>query len=120
MRKAKLLFAVTVVPIALALVLAVLEAERPPDWQAELNQYAAYIRRVASRRTGVLEIDRARRPWAFSADMSIAVYGDSVHYRTDYGYTHTRRCEAVAVPAPRSVVRASGTTVRRHRIRPGG
>jgi hypothetical protein len=86
MRKVTMLGAVFLVPIAVAIALVAIESGRPPDWQSQVDKYTAYMDEVLSQPMKMLKAQRARRPWDFGAQMSRAVYGDSGHYQTDYGY----------------------------------
>jgi hypothetical protein len=61
----------------------------PADVGARLGQYLAYS---FPRGTASLErVERARRAWEFGQDMSLATFGDSVHFQTDTGPTRTQR-----------------------------
>jgi hypothetical protein len=99
MRKATMVGAVFLVPIAVAIGLVAFESRRPLDWQSQVDKYIAYMDEVSSKPMKMLKAERARRPWDFSAEMSLAVYGDSGHYQTDYGYQQ-RNVGAKPLPLP--------------------
>jgi hypothetical protein len=84
------------IPLLLLVVLVVVVAaelprapQLPRDVQARLDQYIAYSYPPGT--VTVHSAERARRAWRFSEDMSESVFGDSVHFQTDTGPTHTGR-----------------------------
>lgn len=55
-----------------------LEVRRGPDWRLELEAYAA--RQTSPSETiAVRRVERARKPWAFSADMGRSVRDDALY-----------------------------------------
>jgi hypothetical protein len=53
-----------------------LEVRRGPDWRLELEAYAVR-QRLPSGSIAVRRVERARKPWAFSADMGRSVRDDA-------------------------------------------
>lgn len=60
----------------------VIEARRPPEWQAPLSQHLDYKASTASETFRVGSVVRAAKPWNFSPETSRAAFGDSVYYQT--------------------------------------
>jgi len=76
------------------------EARRPVGWEAELEKYVEYRDSLSSGTTTAQLVARASQPWNFSRDMSHASFGDSVYYRTDYGYDAGRGGGPRPLPFP--------------------
>lgn len=89
MRKAALLGVTLVVPLIVATIILILEADRPADWRVELGQYILYRNTHADESISIQEIVEAHRPWHFDSEMSDTVFGDSV-FRTDNRYNGQR------------------------------
>ena len=86
MRRAILLALALLLPAAAIVALLALQVGRPPAWRQELDRY---VQRQAALSSGTITARfavRAREPWNLTPEMSSAVYGDSPHYRTDFGY----------------------------------
>ncbi|UCC64329.1 MAG: hypothetical protein JSV36_04540, partial [Anaerolineae bacterium] len=66
--------------------LLALQVGRSPAWRQELDRYVQRQDALSSGTTTVRFTVRASKPWNLTPEMSSAVYGDSPHYRTDYGY----------------------------------
>lgn len=101
MKKSTLL----IIPLLLLVVLVVVvvaelpeEIELPPGAQDRLDQYIAYT--FAPGTVTMQAVERARRPENLSEDMEGTTFGDSVHFQTDTGPTHTLRSNLSALYFP--------------------
>ena len=85
-KRAILLMIALAVPFALAGYLVARQAFMPPEWQAGLDRYVAYKAASSGGVITVQRVERARKPWKFSQDMSSSVYGDGLYFRPDYTF----------------------------------
>jgi hypothetical protein len=67
------------------------EVRLPPGAQDCLDQYIAYTFPPGT--AHVQAVERARRPENLSEDEERITFGDSVHFQTDSGPTHTQRLD---------------------------
>ncbi len=74
------------VPFVVAGFLVARQAFMPPEWQAGLDRYVAYKTASLGKAITVHRVERARKPWKFSRDMSGSVYGDGLYFRPDYTF----------------------------------
>jgi len=86
MKRAILLALALLLPAAAVVALLALQVGRPPDWQLELDRYIQRQAALSSETITARFTVRASEPWNLTPEMSRAIYGDSPHYRTDYGY----------------------------------
>lgn len=101
MKRATALFIPLLLLAALVVVVAAElpgEPELPSDVQSRLDQYIAYSFPPGT--VTIASAERARRAWLFSEDMSGSAFGDSVHFQTDTGPTHTQRLNLSALYYP--------------------
>jgi hypothetical protein len=74
------------VPFVVAGFLVARQAFMPPEWRAGLDRYVAYRAASLGKAITVQRVERARKPWKFSRDMSGSVYGDGLYFRPDYTF----------------------------------
>ena len=74
------------VPFVVAGFLVARQAFMPPEWRAGLDRYVAYRAASLGKSITVQRVERARKPWKFSRDMSGSVYGDGLYFRPDYTF----------------------------------
>ena len=74
------------VPFVVAGFLVARQAFMPPEWRAGLDRYVAYKASSSGKAITVERMERARKPWKFSPDMSGSVYGDGRYFRPDYTF----------------------------------
>ena len=72
------------VPFVLAGFLVARQAFMPPEWRAGLDRYVAHKAASLGEAITVQRVERARKPWKFSQDMSSSVFGDGLYFRPDY------------------------------------
>jgi len=74
------------VPFVVAGFLVARQAFMPPEWQAGLDRYVAHRAASLGEEITVQRVERARKPWKFSRDMSGSVFGDGLYFRPDYTF----------------------------------
>ena len=74
------------VPFVVAGFLVARQAFMPPEWRAGLDRYVAYKPASSGEAITVQRVERARKPWEFSQDMSSSVFGDGLYFRPDYTF----------------------------------
>ena len=87
MRKFVLLTIPLLVVILLATTLLIINFNQPPDWQDELHRYLQYKNTSISGKYMVVSTVKARKPWNFIAEMSLATFGESMYYQTEIHYS---------------------------------
>jgi hypothetical protein len=85
-RRTILLMVALAGPFALAGFLVARQAFMPPEWQAGLDRYVAHKAASSGGAITVQRVERARKPWKFSRDMSGSVFGDGLYFRPDYTF----------------------------------
>lgn len=76
-------FPALVFVLLIAVLLNSLGASNQVDWQSEINQYVFSLNSQLPGRFKVQSVVPASQPKNFKKEMSMAVFGDSVHYQTD-------------------------------------
>ena len=74
------------VPFIVAGFLVARQAFMPPEWRAGLDRYVAHKAASLGEAITVQRVERARKPWKFSQDMSSSVFGDGLYFRPDYTF----------------------------------
>ena len=86
MKRVILITILLTLPIILILGLIAVEESKPDAWKVELDKYLDYRGSVVSDTLKTKIVDVGVMPWHFNRVMSMASFGESPFFDTDYGY----------------------------------